>query len=482
MMATTPTRANERFPLSRIGPLHRQVYDRVQQTIREGQLTAGDRLPSTRALAAELGVSRNTVMAAFEQLIAEGYLEGQAGSGTYVAQGFATSKNERKSSASGPALSRQGVAILSAGHRRIVCDDNQRPFEPGIPAVDQGLLRLWWRLMHKNWKKARPSLGYQGSLGYPPLRKAVSVYLAVARGVRCDPDQVVITSGAQQGLDLAARLLTDPGDSVWVEDPGYLGAKAALAAAGTTLVPIPVDREGLVVSEGRRRMLNARLAYVTPSHQFPIGATMSLPRRVELLTWAREAGAWILEDDYDSEYRYASRPLPALQGLDDCGRVVYIGTFSKVMFPGMRIGYVVVPPKVVDAFAAARAVGDRQSPWLEQAALAEFLSDGHFGRHVRRMRSDYQERAETLVASVRSKLAGRLQVRMPDAGLHLTGWLRAGDSDVAISADAEAAGVSAMPLSRSAILPCSPGLVLGYAGYQLADIRSAVDRLATAIG
>ena len=481
-MAPSIVRQTDPNSLSRIGPLHRQVYDRVQQTIREGHLKAGDRLPSTRALAAELGVSRNTVMAAFEQLIAEGYLEGQAGSGTYVAQGFGDMRSTRKVATGGPGLSKQGAAILSSGKTRIVFDDAPRAFEPGIPAVDQALLRLWWRLMHKSWKHARPSLGYQGSLGYMPLRKAISVYLAVARGVRCEPEQVVITSGAQQGLDLAARLLSDPGDSVWMEDPGYLGAKAALSAAGTRLVPVPVDREGLVVAEGRLRMPTARLAYVTPSHQFPVGATMSLARRLDLLAWAREADAWILEDDYDSEYRYASRPLPALQGLDDSGRVVYIGTFSKVMFPGMRIGYVVVPPNVTDAFAAARAVGDRQSPWLEQAALTEFLSEGHLGRHVRRMRSDYQERAETLVESVQKKLAGRLDVRMPDAGLHLTGWLRNGESDRAISRTAYSAGVSAMALSRNAILPCNPGLVLGYAGYPLADIRAAVDRLAAAIG
>ncbi len=481
-MTCVTGRLNDASSATGAAPLHRQVYHRVQNSIRQGKLGAGDRLPSTRALAAELGVSRNTVMAAFEQLIAEGYLEGHAGSGTFVAQGFATKGPSRTGVPSGIGLSRQGSAILAAGQSRITSNEPERPFEPGIPAIEPGLMRLWWRLMHTQWKQAGPSLSYQGSLGYPGLRKAIAVYLAVARGVRCEPDQVVITTGAQQGLDLAARLLTDPGDRVWMEDPGYLGAKAAFGAAGVTIVPVPVDRDGLVVSAGRARMPSARLAYVTPSHQFPTGTTMSLARRIDLLAWAREAGAWIIEDDYDSEFRYASRPLPALQGLDESGRVIYIGTFSKVMFPGMRIGYVVVPPNVVDAFAAARAVGDRQSPWLEQAALAEFLSEGHLGRHVRRMRSQYRERAGTLVDAIQRKLGGRLTAAMPDAGLHLTAWLRKGESDAYVCENARGAGVSAMALSRSAVLPCAPGLVLGFAGYPVTEIRGAVDRLASVIG
>ncbi|MEO8025356.1 MAG: PLP-dependent aminotransferase family protein [Bryobacteraceae bacterium] len=467
--------------LSHVGPLHRQVYERLQTTIRQGQLQAGQRLPSTRALAAELGVSRNTVMAAFEQLIAEGYLEGQAGSGTFVTQGFPKAPAAASPSAPGAGLSRRGGDILNAGRPRLNPDGAARPFEAGVPAIDAGLLRLWWRLIQKSWKKGPPPLGYQDPAGYLPLRRAIAVYLAVARGVRCEPEQIVITSGAQQGLDLAARLLTDQGDAVWMEDPGYGGARTAFEAAGARVIPIPVDREGLVVAEGLRRMPMARLAYVTPSHQFPVGATMPLTRRLELLKWAREADAWIVEDDYDSEYRFSSRPLPALQGLDDSARVVYIGTFSKVMFPGLRLGYVVVPGNVAESFAAGRAVGDRQSPWLEQAALTEFLREGHFGRHVRRMRSDYRERAEALVDAARKKLDGRLDVRMPETGLHVTGWLREGESDVLVSQRAARAGVSAMPLSRSAILSCPPGLVLGYAGYTPEKIRLAVDGLASAL-
>jgi GntR family transcriptional regulator/MocR family aminotransferase len=360
--------------------------------------------------------------------------------------------------------------------------NQSHPFEPGVPAIDTGLLRLWWRLLHKNWKQARPSLSYNDPAGHLPLRRAIAAYLAVARGVRCEARQVIVTSGSQQGLELAARLLMDPGDRAWMEDPGYLGARSALEAAGVSLIPVPVDRDGMMVGEGRKRGAGARLAYVTPSHQYPVGATMPLARRLELIEWAREADAWILEDDYDSEYRYASRPLPALQGLDDSGRVVYIGTFSKVIFPGLRLGYVVVPHPVADAFAAGRAVGDRQSPWLEQAALTEFLSDGHFGRHVRRMRSQYKERAEALVDASRKLLAGRMTVRMPDAGLHVTGWLRPGESDVAVSGKLEAAGIAAPALSRSAMLPCPPGLVLGYAGYSVQAIRSAVEGIAKAIG
>lgn len=481
-MATAITRSNEQISRSRIGPLHRQVYDRVQQTIREGHLRGGDRLPSTRALSAELGVSRNTVMAAFEQLIAEGYLEGQAGSGTFVAQGFAHLRADRKAAPAGGGLSIQGTTILRAGQARIASNEPQRPFEPGIPAIDQGLLRLWWRLLNKQWKKARPSLGYQGSLGYMPLRKAISVYLAVARGVHCAPEQVVITSGAQQGLDLAARLLTDPGDSVWVEDPGYLGAKAALAAAGAVIVPIPIDRDGLLVSEGRKRMPAARLAYVTPSHQFPVGATMSLSRRLELLTWARESDAWIVEDDYDSEYRYATAPLPALQALDSDGRVLYVGTFSKTLVPSLRLGYLIVPPALADSARRARAVSDRNAPTLEQALVAGMLDDGSYARHVRRMRLLYAERQAALLAALSAHCARWLEVTPSDAGMHLVAWLPRGVDDQRVSRAAHEAGIDAAPISRLALVPLERGaLMLGYAAFTPAALDRAAERLAVVL-
>jgi len=314
------------------------------------------------------------------------------------------------------------------------------------------------------------------------LREAVAAYLGAARAVRCEPEQVIVVAGAQQALDLAARVLTDAGDSVWVEEPGYLGAKGALAAAGARLVPVPLDEEGLSVEAGARLAPAARLIYASPSHQYPTGVTMSLSRRLALLEWAGRAGAWVLEDDYDSEYRYAGRPLAALQGLDREQRVVYLGTFSKVLFPALRIGYIVVPEDLVDAFRAARSLSDRHSPTVEQAVLADFIVEGHFARHIRRMRALYAERQAALVAAGREELGGLLELRPADAGLHLTGLLPAGVSDREASLAAEARGVEAQPLSAFHLGPARrAGLVLGYAAYDGREIREGARQLAAAL-
>ena len=240
-------------------------------------------------------------------------------------------------------------------------------------------------------------LGYGNPAGYWPLRREIPAHLATARAVRCDPEQVIVVSGSQQALDLASRVLLDPGDAVWIEDPGYMGARGTLAGSGARLVPVPVDEEGLVVAAGIKREPGARLACVTPSHQYPLGVTMSLTRRLELLGWAERSGAWVIEDDYDSEHRYTGRPLEALQGLDAEGRVVYVGTFSKVLFPALRLGYLVVPPDLTGAFTVARELVDRHPPTVEQAVLAEFIAAGHFGRHLRRMRALYAARQEALI-------------------------------------------------------------------------------------
>ena len=286
-------------------------------------------------------------------------------------------------------------------------------------------------------------------------------------------------SGSQQGLDLAARVLLDPGDVAWIEEPGYLGARAALLAAGATLATVPVDRHGLDVAAGERRAPEARLAYVSPSHQFPLGVTLSATRRLELLRWARRARAWVLEDDYDSEYRYASRPLASLQGLDEDGRVVYIGTFSKTLFPGLRLGYVVAPAGTETAFRAARAAADGHSPSHEQAVLADFIGAGHFVRHVRRTRALYLERRDALQDAVSRRLGGVVELGLAEAGMHLLGWLPLGVDDARVSAALADAGVEAPPLSRYALRPLERGgLLLGYAGFSDRALRAAVDRAA----
>ena len=471
-------------------PLYRQLYEALRRAILAGQLKPGARLPSTRELAEDLRVSRNTVMNAYEQLLAEGYVEGQTGSGTYVSRllpeellhARAVAKRSPRAAREGRDISARG-RLLAATPSNVSRTGASRPFRPGSPAIDAFPFELWSRLVARHWRRPRRDLlNYGEPGGYAPLREAVAAYLGAARAVRCEPEQVIVVAGAQQALDLAARVLTDAGDSVWVEEPGYLGAKGALAAAGARLVPVPLDEEGLSVEAGARLAPAARLIYASPSHQYPTGVTMSLSRRLALLEWAGRAGAWVLEDDYDSEYRYAGRPLAALQGLDREQRVVYLGTFSKVLFPALRIGYIVVPEDLVDAFRAARSLSDRHSPTVEQAVLADFIVEGHFARHIRRMRALYAERQAALVAAGREELGGLLELRPADAGLHLTGLLPAGVSDREASLAAEARGVEAQPLSAFHLGPARrAGLVLGYAAYDGREIREGARQLAAAL-
>ncbi len=473
-------------------PYYRQLYDGVRRAILSGILPAGTRLPSTRTLAAELRVSRTTMVTAFEQLLAEGYLEGKIGSGTFVAKSLPDDllsvrervEREPRPARSGRRLSGRG-ALLAATPATAVRDlGTPRAFRPGVPALDEFPDAVWRRISGKVWR--RPSgglLGYGDPAGYRPLREAIAGHLGAARGVRCAPEQVIVVSGSQQALDLAARVLLDPGDAVWVEDPGYMGARGALSGAGARLVPVPVDGEGLEVAKGIESEPGARLACVTPSHQYPLGVTMSLGRRLELLGWAGRSGAWVIEDDYDSEYRYTGRPLEALQGLDTGERVLYVGTFSKVLFPALRLGYLVVPPDLVDAFAAARELTDRHPPTVDQAILADFIAEGHFLRHVRRMRALYAQRQAALVEEAARGLQGLLDVGPAAAGMHLVGWLPEGVDDREASRRAVNRGVEAPPVSLYGGTPRGRGaLMLGYAAVGEREIGNAVRRLAEALG
>jgi GntR family transcriptional regulator/MocR family aminotransferase len=485
-------------------PLYRQLYDALRDAILGGRLAPGARLPATRALAAQLGVSRNTVVNAFEQLLAEGYISGRTGSGTYVAatlpDDLLTARAThipmpfgnagvtraggaaRAPSARGRSLAATPVSAMSASPQEARTGSALRVFRHGLPALDEFPGAQWARLAARRWRRPpRELLGYGDPTGYAPLREALAAYLQASRAVRCTPEQVLIVSGSQQALDLAARVLLDPGDAAWIEDPGYVGARGALLSAGARVVPVPVDGDGLDVAAGIARCPGARLAYVSPSHQYPLGATLSLSRRLALLEWAARAGAWILEDDYDSEFRYAGRPLASLQGLDGEARVIYIGTFSKVLFPALRLGYVVAPPDLVDALAAARALADRHAPTLDQAVLADFIAEGHFARHIRRMRGLYAERQAALVAAARA-LDGLLEVRPAEAGMHLMGWLPPGvDDDTAARAAAEH-GVDALALSAHALeRPARGGLLLGYAAFDAPALRAGVRRLGAAL-
>jgi GntR family transcriptional regulator/MocR family aminotransferase len=469
--------------------LHRQLYDALRESVLSGTLPPGTRLASTRAMASELGVSRNTVMAAFSQLLAEGYLQGKIGSGTYVTRTLPDEALRARKArpaaepvARGRGISKRGRQLVAT---RVTLTRPGSPlaFKVGSPAFDEFPLEQWSRLIARHWRDAAPDLlGYGDPGGNTRLRQAIADHLAVSRGVRCDAEQVVIVSGSQQALDLIARLLIDPGEQVWIEDPGYMGARAAISGAGASVVSVPVDGEGLDVAAGIARASHAAMAYVTPSHQYPLGVTMSLTRRLALLEWARSAGAWIIEDDYDSEYRYAGRPLAALQGLDADGRVIYMGTFSKVMLPSLRLGYLVLPVDLIDAVIAARAVSDRHSPSVEQAALAEFIAGGHFERHIRRMRMLYADRQAALLGALHRRLDDALTVEPHRAGMHIVAMLPPESDDVALSALARERRVEAQPLTPYYHRETPrPGFVLGYAAVPDRAIRAAVGRLAEAL-
>jgi GntR family transcriptional regulator/MocR family aminotransferase len=462
----------------------------------DGRLPPGRRLPASRLLARELGVSRNTVNGALDQLRAEGYLEARARGGTFVASRLpdtllrarslqrpaaaARAEAEARPEMGRRQLSARGQIIATTAGRSLrLRDERIRPFRSGVPALDLFPRRVWSRLLSRRWRRGAVPLAYGYVEGDVALRSAIAEYVRSARGARCSDEQVLIVGGSQQAVDLTARAVLDPGDAAWVEEPGYWGVRAALVAAGARLVPVPVDSEGLNVGAGEVLEPSARLACVAPSHQMPLGVTMSAGRRLELLAWARRSGSCVVEDDYDSEYRYASRPLACLQGLDETGCVVYVGTFSKTIFPALRLGYVIAPPGMVDALQAARAAADRHSPALEQAVLADFIAEGHYTRHVRRMRAAYQERRDALQAAVAKRLGGCLTLGPADAGMHTVGWLTPGTDDWRISAALLAVDVDAAPLSRYWIGPASgSGLMLGYAAYTPEEIEAAVDRMA----
>ena len=474
---------------SEAAPLYRQLYEGIRQNILGGQLRPGERLPATREMARVLNVSRNTIALAYDCLLAEGYIVGFTGSGTYVNQDLPEEFTQAYHPAvDSPPQHPPQQRRLSQRSRLLTrplvgpgqISEEIRPFRHGTPALRDFPEQLWARLAARCWRDMKPALlWYHDPAGYHPLREAIAAYLRRSRAVNCEAEQVIVINGAQQGLNLAANILLDPGDTVWVEDPCYLGTKSAMQIAGANLVPVPVDDEGLNIEAGKQVAPSARMVYVTPSYQFPLGITMSLKRRLHLLQWAEQAGAWILEDDYDSEFRYSGPPLASLQGLDVQQRVIYVGTFSKVLFPGLRLGYLVVPPDLVDAFASARAVADRGSSMVEQVVVAEFMAQGHFGRHIRRMRVLYQSRQQVLIEALAQHLPNVLRVQPSEAGMHLIGRLPPDADDRAVSEKLAQAGVIAAPLSSYTLQhPCPPGLVLGYTAYSKLEIKRAVKRLA----
>lgn len=467
------------------GPVIRQVYDQVRGAIHDGALKPGGRLPSSRDLALRLGVARASVVAAYDQLLAEGYAEGRQGSGTYVCgdlSGVIDLKPTQTPAEDPPAV--QMSAEAAAALTFPALSGEVKPFSNGRTLMDARAIDEWSRSTRRALRTLDPiHFGYSDPAGDPRLRAAVADYLRAARGVVCDPEQVILTSGAQHAVDLALRVLLRPGDEVWLEDPGYAPTWHACEAAGARTRAVPVDRSGLVVSAGIAAAPEARMAFVTPSHQYPLGVALSMGRRLELTAWARAAGAWIVEDDYASEFRFAGAPLPALQGLDGGARVIYVGTLNKALFPGLRLGYLVAPAALVDAFAATRRLIDRQPATLSQAILLDFMESGQFAAHIRRRRLAYKAQRDALAQALDRRLGGLLDADVPDQGMHLIAYLKDGRSDVAAEAQAAARDVTARaisPLFHEA--PPRPGLMLGFTGFPVRAMDAAVARLAEALG
>lgn len=462
-------------------PLFRQLYLQLRAAILSRRLQPGLRLPSTREIASQLGVSRSAVVAAYEQLLAEGYTSGRHGSGTYVSdlpepiEGAA----QRLRKPPAPAVQMQPLGDFAD----VTVQSDQRPFNLGRTLIDNRSLELWRKLSVRTFRSLDAShFGYADPRGTVELRTAICDYLQTARAVKCDPEQIVVTAGTQQAIDIVIRILPNKNRDVWVEDPGYPLTRQALIAAGATVHPVPVDAQGIDVGRGIRSAPNASAVFVTPSHQFPTGVVLSMARRLELLAWARRRDAWIVEDDYASEFRYGGRPLASLQGLDDGERVIYIGTLNKALFPGLRLGYAVIPRALLRPFVAARYLIDRQPSTLSQAVVAAFMEQGHFAAHIRRMRLLYKAQRDELVAAVKQRLSDDLAVNAPDQGMHLVAFTRRGLSDTAIARAGRQHGVVVRPMSRL-YLAAKPrsALVLGFSGHARQTIGPAVERLAEAI-
>ncbi len=475
-------------------PLHRQVYHGLREAILSGRLQAGAQIPSTRSLADYLEVSRTTIVGAFDQLVAEGYIVGVVGSGSYVARQLPDHLLQVRRDLVDSAISAGRAEPLAeriarfreapGGARNLHLPGPTPAFRLGVPPVDEFPVSVWSRLAAARYRSLQTAQLYHGAEGGTlALRGAIVAHHAAARGVRCTPDQVIVVSSAQEAMDLACRVVLNPGDVAWLEDPGYSGARGVLLAAGARIAPVLVDGDGLVVEHGIALAPTARLTYVTPSHQYPTGATMSLERRLALLDWAARSDAWILEDDYDSEYRYTGRPLTALQGLDVAARVLYIGTFNKTVFPSLRLAYLVLPKALVEAALAFRTLGAQHAPTINQDILTDFLVDGHYASHVRAMCVVCRERRDALLEAAEREASGLLEVARPETGLHTLAWLSPGVDDRAASAAAARFGVEAAALSNySTTGPGERGaLVLGYGGLSPRAIFDGMRRLAAAL-
>jgi len=466
-------------------PIATQLYMELRELMLSGAIAAGARLPASRTLARDLGISRTTVIDAFDRLTAEGLVEARVGSGSFVSAALKAERpvapppDGRAPSSRPPRLSRAMRWAVEHFSDRPRLPHAPRAFITALPAFDAFPMAQWARLAAKHWRGARPEvMGYGEPLGHQPLRAAITQHLRANRGIACEAEQILITGGAQHAFHLIGSVLLNPGDAAWFENPGAIGARNSLLACGAELVPVPVDGEGLRVEEGLKRCPRFRLVFVTPSHHQPLGHVMSLERRFALLHAAEKAGAWIVEDDYDGEFFFGRRPLPTLKSVDRTGLVIYVGTFSKSLFPALRLGFMLLPPSLVDTFTKVSSAFVPGVPTALQAMVAEFMQEGHFAAHLRRMRRLYEERHQALYEAAARSLAGLLDIVPAESGLHTIGHLAPQLSEVAAAEAARARGVVVSPIARFSIAPTGlNGLVLGFGGVRPPEIRSGVATL-----
>jgi GntR family transcriptional regulator/MocR family aminotransferase len=458
--------------------LTRWLLEELRRAILDGRLRPGTRLPATRDFALQYGVSRGTVVSVFEHLAVDGYLRSQVGAGTFVSEQLARDLRGIKKPAVPSQFRPEPLSGLPPPKQP------PRPFRLHQPAISDFPLKIWARVASRRLRRLSSSVLAGGDMrGYRPLRELLAGYLGSSRGVKCHPDQIVILSGVQQGLDILARVLLKPGEAVWMEDPGYFGATIAFRNARAKIIPVPVDEQGLSVSQGKQLFGRAKAAYLTPAHQFPLGMTMPLERRLDILEWAADVSAFVIEDDYDSEFRFEGYPVPALQGLDRNDNVILLGTLNKVLFPSLRLGYAVLPPILIDPFLAFRYGTDVNAGDLAQAILCDFIVEGHLGRHIRRMRELYAGRLNALLNGGRKYLKGLLDISPVQAGLYTAGFLRNGMASREAETAAFAHNIETMGLHRFALrAPEVTGLLMGFAAFDEREIRSGVVRLAKALG
>ena len=474
-------------------PLHQQLYRQIRDELISGSVNNNSsRLPSSRALAADLGISRFTVNVALSRLHAEGYLQSKVGSGTFVAEplpeSFLSAKTTKASRPTErpPRLSDRvrNIPDQRAGKQFDfgIAGPPGVSFVPAVAALDEFPIEIWERLRAQVLaRKGAHLLQYASSRGDPDLRKALATYLCDYRGARCHPDQIIITAGTQQAMMISAMALVNQGEVAWIEDPGFYQARRTFGFAGAIVVPRPVDREGITIGRPSKQR-SPKIIYVTPSHQFPLGMTMSLARRTALIDFARACDAYIFEDDHNSEFRYTGPPLPCLQGLDNVGRVIYSGTLSKILYPSLRLGYIVAPEQLIEPMIKIRAVMDQHSPAIDQATLARFLTEGFFLSHIKRMRRLYSDRREFFIEQFNKLLSKHFTLEIPEAGLHFVAWVRQKEQMPLIASVCTEIGIRPSPLSSCFMkAEPTPALTFGFAAWSRAQIREGLTRFAATL-